>query len=52
MRTFTALILYATFSVSLSAQLPVNLGSAANFGVLAGYTVTNTGPSVVTGILG
>lgn len=30
----------------------VNLGTAANFGVLAGSAVTNTGPTVVTGNVG
>jgi len=33
-------------------QLPVNLGAAANFVVLAGTTITNTGLSVLTGNLG
>jgi hypothetical protein len=33
------------------AQVP-NLGTAADFAVLAGSAVTNTGPSVLTGNLG
>jgi hypothetical protein len=35
-----------------AAQAPVNLGTAAAFGVLAGSTVTNTGPTVVNGDVG
>lgn len=44
----TAIVLLAPISVS--AQIA--LGTAANFGVLGGTTVTNTGPSVVTGNVG
>ena len=47
----------AMFAVLAAASLPVlaqnvSLGTAANFGVLAGSAITNTGPTVVTGNVG
>ncbi len=35
-----------------AAEAPVTLGTTASFGVLAGSTVTNTGPSKINGNLG
>lgn len=35
-----------------AAEAPVGLGTAGSFAVLAGQSVTNTGPSVVTGDIG
>jgi hypothetical protein len=35
-----------------AAQPPVGMGTAAPFAVLAGSTITNTGPSVITGNIG
>jgi hypothetical protein len=46
-----ALLLWVAFSGYVNAQ-PVVLGTAGNFGVLAGSAVTNTGPTAIIGNLG
>jgi hypothetical protein len=39
-------------TTTTTLQAPVVLGSAGNFAILAGSTVTNTGPTMITGDLG
>jgi hypothetical protein len=45
-------VLLASANSAAAAQPPVGLGVATSFVVLAGSTVTNTGPSVLNGDLG
>lgn len=42
------LLILGTASPAHAADLPVNLGSADSYEVLAGSTITNTGPTVIT----
>ena len=47
-----AIALFIASQPAVAAQAPVGLGTAGSFAVLAGTTVTNTGPSTISGDLG
>src|SRR3954447_12762876 len=47
-----SILTLASASIALAAQAPVSLGTTAGYAVLAGTTVTNTGPTLVSGDLG
>ena len=58
-RTISTLVVVLASAVTMTnggtaaaAEAPVALGTASSFSVLAGSTVTNTGPSVLSGDLG
>ena len=48
----TAIAVLIASQPAVAATAPVGLGTAGSFAVLAGTTVTNTGPSVISGDLG
>ena len=50
--TVSLVVLFAGMRPAAAAEPPVRLGTTASFAVLAGSTVTNTGPTVVNGNVG
>jgi hypothetical protein len=47
-----AIAMFIASQPAVAATAPVGLGTAGSFAVLAGTTVTNTGPSLISGDLG
>ena len=47
-----AIAMFIASQPAAAATAPVGLGTAGSFAVLAGTTVTNTGPSSISGDLG
>ena len=47
-----AIAMFIASQPAVAATAPVGLGTAGSFAVLAGTTVTNTGPSMISGDLG